>query len=826
MEEEKNKSYNNITKEQENILKQEIKFIHEEFKNKIEEHKRLKEELKNVKKSFHMGLNDYTIEKNLTIEKEQEIESLLSKISKMLKMMSLSINQTINKKFYTHLLEISNNRNKEKILLKFFNFVFNVYNYSKIYINNINIGNADIKNDDYFIDINNFVDNTQSVHELLTIIRNENEIKNILVYSYDIFHNLLKENEEIYLIIKKSYFELFNEINNTERQYPLDFLFDFMKNNFNIIDLEKQVEELKNSLNKLIQEKNAKFVEVKNIESVIKTYNRNCKIISNYIKALKSFYYRIKEQNNPNNENAKNNDAIKELIEDINKFKKLRLDYDKINSNFDAMTSLSFGTNYTLSEKSSIKSSIIDSKNNNEENNSDNGNININLNLNINENKDESHNDKNNNDNKENNEKNNQNKEKKIEPKTNKNKNALNKKDNINIDVKDINNNNENDNKLMNKMINKNLANKSINLNKNKNLNKNNNSYIGKRNTKTLDKKNISLSKQNMKIINMNNLTSTEYSTNMNNKSQIKKQLHTRSFATYKNQRPKKNSSFNKETKNKKLNTNDKKMFQSKIKAQKTLNNKQVNKKYKANNNSSHNYSNIIKNKNIIKITNDKIKKKDWDKQKDKNHNISINKKNSTQIMESKNTTTFDDLNKTKNMKDESNRTQNEKGDKNINPILSPISYTNTLKLYNPSDKNTEKEFDKPFLLNSNQKYNFNGNNRYNISKKIEQLKKKEPEDYIEIIMPNKENNVNDEYFNPNNMNDSICDEMISQNFGTANSLIRSTTNDYINRLGFKNNVLWSENLYRNKALKFKTNFKKLNIEKPIDTSSCCAACT
>lgn len=826
MEEEKNKSYNNITKEQENILKQEIKFIHEEFKNKIEEHKRLKEELKNVKKSFHMGLNDYTIEKNLTIEKEQEIESLLSKISKMLKMMSLSINQTINKKFYTHLLEISNNRNKEKILLKFFNFVFNVYNYSKIYINNINIGNADIKNDDYFIDINNFVDNTQSVHELLTIIRNENEIKNILVYSYDIFHNLLKENEEIYLIIKKSYFELFNEINNTERQYPLDFLFDFMKNNFNIIDLEKQVEELKNSLNKLIQEKNAKFVEVKNIESVIKTYNRNCKIISNYIKALKSFYYRIKEQNNPNNENAKNNDAIKELIEDINKFKKLRLDYDKINSNFDAMTSLSFGTNYTLSEKSSIKSSIIDSKNNNEENNSDNGNININLNLNINENKDESHNDKNNNDNKENNEKNNQNKEKKIEPKTNKNKNALNKKDNINIDVKDINNNNENDNKLMNKMINKNLANKSINLNKNKNLNKNNNSYIGKRNTKTLDKKNISLSKQNMKIINMNNLTSTEYSTNVNNKSQIKKQLHTRSFATYKNQRPKKNSSFNKETKNKKLNTNDKKMFQSKIKAQKTLNNKQVNKKYKANNNSSHNYSNIIKNKNIIKITNDKIKKKDWDKQKEKNHNISINKKNNTQIMESKNTTTFDDLNKTKNMKDESNRTQNEKGDKNINPILSPISYTNTLKLYNPSDKNTEKEFDKPFLLNSNQKYNFNGNNRYNISKKIEQLKKKEPEDYIEIIMPNKENNVNDEYFNPNNMNDSICDEMISQNFGTANSLIRSTTNDYINRLGFKNNVLWSENLYRNKALKFKTNFKKLNIEKPIDTSSCCAACT
>jgi len=841
MEEEKNKTNNNITEEQENILKQEIKFIHEEFKNKLEEHKRLKEELKIVKKSFHTGLNDYTTEKNLTIEKEQEIESLLSKISKMLKMMSLSINQTINKKFYSHLLEISNNRNKEKILLKFFNFVFNVYNYSKIYINNMNIGNAVFKNDDYFNNINNFVDNTQSVHELLTIIRNENEIKNILVYSYDIFHNLQKENEDIYLIIKKSYFELFNEINNTERQYPLDFLFDFMKNNFNIIDLEKQVEDLKNSLNKLIQEKNAKFVEVKNIESVIKTYNRNCKIIRNYIKALKSFYYRIKEQNNNNNnnnnQNTKNNEVIKELIEDIKKFKKLRLDYDKINSNFDAMTSLSFGTNYTLSEKSSIKSSVIDSKNNNEDINSDNENENINSNIIINEKKDvnfnnnsnDNNNTNNNNDNNDNNGKSNQNKENKIETKVVKNKNTLNKKDNINIDVNDINNNNESDNKLMNKMINKSQAIKNINLNKSNNFNKNNKSYIGKRNNQTLNKKNISLSKQNMKIINVNNLTSTECSNSVNNKSQIKKQFNTRSFATYKNQKPKKNSSFNKEIKDKKLNTNDKKIFQTKIRAQKTLNNKQANKRYNTNNNTNHNYSNIVKNnKNIIKLNNDKFKKKDKDKEKDKDKdkNMSMNKKNSTQILESKNTTTFDDLNKTKNMKDESNRTHNEKGDKNINQILSPLSYTNTLKLYNVSDKNTEKEFDKPFLLNSNQKYDFSGNNRYNISKKIEQLKKKEPEEYIEIIMPNKENNVNDEYFDPNNMKDSICDEMISQNFGTANSLIRSTTNDYINRLGFKNNVLWSENLYKNKALKFKSNFKRLNIEKPIDTSSCCASCT
>ena len=393
MKDENNKINNNIISENEEIiLKQEIKFIQDEFKNKIEEHKKLKEELKNVKKSFHDGLNDYTTQKNLTIEKEQEIEILLSKISKMRKMMLLSTNQTINKKLYTHLLEISNNKQKEKILLNFFNFLFNVYNYSSRYIINNNIinnnflSNTTFNNDNnYFNNFNTIIDNTQSMKELLTIIRNETEIRYILFYSYDIFHNLQEENNDIYLNVKNTFFELFNEINSNEKQYPFDFLFDFMKNIFTIIDNEKQVDILKESLNKLIQEKNTKFVEVKNIESIIKTYNKNIKIISNYIKALKNFYFRIKEHNKnknyinnkdnnennniTNNINKNNNDALRELIDDINKFKKITLDYDKINSNFDAITSLSFGTNYTLSEKSSIKSSsIIEYKNNNIDN--------------------------------------------------------------------------------------------------------------------------------------------------------------------------------------------------------------------------------------------------------------------------------------------------------------------------------------------------------------------------------------------------------------------------------------------------------------------------
>ena len=785
MKEKENKESNILSENQENILKQEIKFIQEEFKNKIKKYRQLKDELKNIKISFHNGLNDYKTQKNLTIEKEQEIESLLSKISKMKKMMLLTINQSINKKFYTYLLEISNNRQNEIILLKFFNFFFNIYNFSKIYLNNsllnhapdrIYKNNSINKNDNDFpnkvINMNNFSEKNQSTQELLMIIKNENEIKNILCYSYDIFYNLQKENEDIYINIKNSYFELFNEITNIEKQYPFDLLFDFVKNNFTVIENEKKVEELKKLLNKLMQEKNAKFVEVKNIESIIKTYNRNIKIISNYIKALKNFYYRIKEKNDNQNINGNinknSNDIMKGLIDDIEKFKRITIDYDKINSNFDAMTSLSFGTNYTLSEKSSIKSSIIDSKNNNidNENNNDNNivkNKDINNNTNI-----------------------------KKQDNNNNNINII-KKNNIDINDKSI--------KKIN-FINKIQKNSTEIKYKNKKINKNNNINIGKRNNKTLKKNNISLSKMS-KIKN-----STSINNIIKNKNLTQKEIKAKSFKTYDNKRnpfEKDTISFNKEYKNNKniLNNSnqnkDKKIFKTKLKKQKILN--------------KENLVSIGINNNSYNLTNN-------NKNKKLSHNKSTeNNKKHSQILEKKN-------NDSNEKNKEKNKIKIEMDENYNNNNISSPKHTTTLKLYNLSEKKTEKEFEKPFLLNSNQKTFFVGNNRYNISKKIEKLKQKETEESIEITISNKENNLNEDFFDQNNIKDSICDEMIAQNFGTANSLIRSTTNDYINRLGFKNNVLWSENLYKSKVMKFKSNFKKLKIEKPIDASSCCASCT
>ena len=795
-----------VSKE-ESILKQEMNFIQEEFKSKIVELKKLREEIKKVKTSFNDGLNEYNRQKNATIEKEREIELLLSKVSKMKKLVYLSLNQTINKKFYTHLLEISSNKLKEKILLKIFNFIFGIYNYSKIYITSID------KNLNEF-NINDIIDECLSIQELLIILKNENEIRNILFYMYEIFHNLEEENQELFKNLKNSFLQLFNEMDVGEKMYPFDFLMDYIKNIFSIIYNERNVEELKAVLNNLMKEKNKKFIEIKNIESIIKTYNRNIKIISNYVKALKTFYYRIKEQNKNNNNNDQytneksNIDVIKDLIDDIEKFKKITLDYDKLNSNFDAMTSLSFGTNYTLSEKSSIKSSIMDSKNNNDDM--------------INETKSELN---------ENNDKISKDLNIHFEEKNN-NKKIIIK--NISIET--------NDNII--KFHKKSVENKAINRNGNINTNKIN-SFLNPTNNdkRQITKKNISLMHNNIF-----NLTTTDISSN--NKSQIKKQINIKNTSDAKSLDKKGNNiSYDKKFKNKNISNKNKKFntknnLPIKISAQKILN-KEIKKRFNSNNikgaakNNSQKFQSVNNIKNKSQIFEPKGNKSKQRKIEPYITNKSVNK---TAISKNINIP----INKTKNLKNPNPNISIPQIDQIKNDNGKPLMTLNnvdphsdkTIKMLTVTDNITEKEFDinkkdiPPIFLptkinhNQNQRYDLQGKNRYNISKKIEQLKQKENEEYIEITMSNKENNMNENYFDSNDIKDSICDEMITQNFGTANSLIKSTTNDYINRLGFKNNFLWSENLYKNKALKFKSNFKKLNIEKPIDTSSCCAACT
>ena len=643
-----NKNNSPLSLEEETTLKNAMTFIQEEYNTKIEQYRKLKEELFRVKKLFQEGLKEFQNESKTTIEKEQEIECLLSKNSKIKKNQLLSLSQTINNKFYKHLIDISNNKQKEHILKNFFEFLFIIKD------NKIDLREGE-----------NFTENyNQSIQELLTIIKSEIEVKNILSYSYEVFHDLENQKLEIIQnIFQKNLIEVNQNLNS---QYPFDFLFDYLNNVFKIINTEKKVDDLKIALNKMIIQKNAKFVEVKNLEGIIKKSQRNIKIIVNYIRAIKNFYNRIKEYNN--------NCDIRELITDIEKFKKIEIDYEKINPNFDAMTSLSFATNYTLSEDSSIKSSVLELKNNklNYDHNNKNGGNNIKINENI------------------------------IEKKNNK------------IDSCEKKDNNQNKFKLVKikKNTNKNTINKENLLNR----------FVNK-------SKVITNTNKPIKSFN-NEKKSTSYIYNTTSESEHQKQNFTPS---YKNLN--KNRSYFKQLKggNKKNN---------------------IKKKHIINNN-----SNIISNKSCHADSN-------------------YSKNNNNKIYKTK--------------------TNTQKRILDINNVI----------------KN----------------HQFNQNNKYNLSKKVVQLKNKEIEESMEMILP-KESLINDIINDDlsNDMKDSICDEMINQNYGTANNnLYRSTTNDYIVKLGMRNNVLLSENVYKTQFKFTKRNgeHKNVNVEKPIDTSSCCVSCT
>ena len=68
---------------------------------------------------------------------------------------------------------------------------------------------------------------------------------------------------------------------------------------------------------------------------------------------------------------------------------------------------------------------------------------------------------------------------------------------------------------------------------------------------------------------------------------------------------------------------------------------------------------------------------------------------------------------------------------------------------------------------------------------------------------------------------------MISKNLEARDILFKTKNNNYINKLGKKQNIIWSENLYNNnKIMKYKNNNKNFNIEKPIDAFACCTSCT
>ena len=318
--------------EDENKLKTTYIFLTNELNNLMKDKLNpLLEEKKSTKIKFQTHVKEYQNEVKLTLEKEREIEQLFSKISKIKKKRALIMNNSFNNKFYNHLLEIADNPEKEKILKNFFSILLIQKQKEE-----------------------------RTVKELIQILKDKEEIKSLLYYASKIYSDLRINNEKEYLNLKKNFEKYFSEIDESEkRQYPFEDLIECLNIIFEIIESEKKIKDNNEILAKLTEKKNAKFVEIKIIELKIKEIKKNIKIIQNNIKIICSFIDKFNEKKKDNLTEKE----IKELLEGIEEYKKQETENLKKSTQFDVITSLTFGTYYTLSEDSSVKSNRLSSKN-------------------------------------------------------------------------------------------------------------------------------------------------------------------------------------------------------------------------------------------------------------------------------------------------------------------------------------------------------------------------------------------------------------------------------------------------------------------------------
>ena len=707
------------------ILKQEILIIRSEFKNKSSEYKNIQENILKSKEILSNLLSEYTTKKNLILEKEKENEALLLKISKIRKNQLLSINKTINKKFYNHLKGILGDKKKERLLFHFFNFIFNLYNICK----NHHFQNKEKNN---FVNLGLDNDENHDIINLLRILKDENELKNLILYTTEIIKNLNTEEPNIYNKVKEMYLNLYNKIKNEEKPYPIDLLYDYFNNNFTIINYEKQVEDIKMTLNNLTNEKNAKFVKIKNLELLIKGYNVNKKIISNYIKILDAFLLKI------NNSEKKTEENIDKLMKDIENFKKIKINYDNLNNNLELTKALPLGNDNTFYDKSSKKNDFKDNS-------------------------------------------------KQFDYITNSNEDC-NKIEKINLDeVKFSKEKNQNNFFEVGKEnVKYEKINKSFNINKREEKTRNLGINL---------KKSVNKTGNNIKCFN--------YKTINNNVSLNKKNIHN-------------------------ITTNDIKFKTN----QKTFLEKDIFNKVKNNKTNNKNKENWNKAHLIKKLKSQKIIK------------TKINKENSKSIKENKSFLSLSNFIFSKNEKDSYIKPNNKnKNKKNItyNTLINKtqintkqngfkkIFHKKNVKKRNFSGNNIEKElFKNQTFLAKNELKIENNNIEYNINRQEieEKNKQREQNDSIENTKPNKENNFIENNLDIEELKDSICDEMGSKKINNGNYLIISNTNNYINKLGIQQNIVWSENLYNKINMKNSPNDIQLNIDKPIESFTCCASCT
>ena len=303
---------NKLSKENSELLSDSLKYLINEYKKKKEELEKLRPEIINIKTEFNTQIKIYQEITQKIITCEEEIEKKLNKISKIKTNQEISIFNNLNRKCFSHLLELSKNNNQN---LK---DLFNILNYKN-------------KESEFFI-----------------ILKNENEFNYLLHYSYKIYKNLFQ-------IDKKRFDEIKNFFDNLKiYTYPFDFIFEYLKNNILILNLNTEITMKKKNLDLEIQNKNIKFLEIKSIENEIIQQENYYKTLIKYRKVIHSLIDKYKEIEKENFE------GINEYLNTIVQIK--NYDFTR-NNNFDNMSSLSLQSEYTVSENASLISNSLNISN-------------------------------------------------------------------------------------------------------------------------------------------------------------------------------------------------------------------------------------------------------------------------------------------------------------------------------------------------------------------------------------------------------------------------------------------------------------------------------
>ena len=172
---------------------------------------------------------------------------------------------------------------------------------------------------------------------------------NLLHYSYKIYKNLFQ-------IDKNRFDEIKNFFDNLKiYTYPFDFIFEYLKNNFLILNLNSEISIKKKNLDLEIQNKNIEFLEIKSIENEIIQKENYYKTLTKYRKVIHSLIDKYKEIEKENFE------GINEYLNTIIQIK--NYDFKVRNNNFDNMSSLSLQSEYTVSENVSLISNSLNISN-------------------------------------------------------------------------------------------------------------------------------------------------------------------------------------------------------------------------------------------------------------------------------------------------------------------------------------------------------------------------------------------------------------------------------------------------------------------------------